>query len=76
MAEKQLLEMFGWVVEPRPKNNSYIVRLEDGRMIAAQPGGDVLRRRIRLLSGEKVRVEISAYDPTRGRITYRETRLD
>ena len=59
------------VVEEALPNTMFRVRLEDGRLILAHIGGKMRKHFIRILNGDKVTVELSPYDLTRGRITYR-----
>ena len=65
MAKKEAIEVEGKVTEPLP-NNMFKVQLADGHEVLAHLGGD-----IRILPGDKVLVELSPYDLSRGRITYR-----
>lgn len=50
---------------------NFVVELDNGISIKATPGGNIRLHHILLLAGDRVRVELSAYDLTRGRITYR-----
>jgi translation initiation factor IF-1 len=68
--KKDVLEMDGTVVEALP-NTQFKVRLDNGHEVLAYAGGKLRRFRIRVLLGDRVRVELSPYDLTRGRITYR-----
>ena len=63
-------EVVGTVVETLP-NTLFRVELEDGRKALAHLSGKMRKFRIKVLPGDKVKVELSPYDPTRGRITYR-----
>lgn len=63
-------EVEGIVKETLP-NALFRVELEDGRVILAHISGKMRKYRIRVLPGDKVKVETSPYDPNRGRITYR-----
>ncbi len=67
---KDFLEMRGEVTELMPAG-SFRVKLENGHEILAHLSGRMRMNRIRLLPGDKVRVQISPYDLTKGRITYR-----
>lgn len=69
MAEEKI-EVEGTVVEALP-NTQFRVELENGHTILAYLSGKIRKYYIRVLLGDKVRVEISPYDPTRGRIVYR-----
>ena len=60
----------GTVVEPLP-NAMFKVELENGHQVLAHSSGKMRMHRIRILPGDKVQVEITPYDLTRGRITYR-----
>ena len=60
----------GTVVEPLP-NAMFRVELENGYKVLAHSSGKMRMHRIRILPGDKVQVEITPYDMTRGRITYR-----
>ena len=60
----------GTVVEPLP-NAMFRVELDNGHMVLGKMAGKMRRNRIRVLPGDRVRVEVSPYDLTRGRIVYR-----
>jgi translation initiation factor IF-1 len=64
------LEVEGTVVEALP-NTQFLVELENKHRILAYLSGKMRKFYIRILLGDKVRVEMSTYDPTRGRIIYR-----
>jgi translation initiation factor IF-1 len=64
------IEMEGIVVEPLP-NAMFRVELENGHKVLAHISGKMRMHYIRILPGDKVVVELSPYDLTRGRITYR-----
>ena len=70
MAKEELLEMRGRVVELLP-NAMFRVELENGHKVLAHVSGKMRMNFIRILPGDKVKVELSPYDLTRGRITYR-----
>ncbi|MDO4219461.1 MAG: translation initiation factor IF-1 [Synergistaceae bacterium] len=71
MAENSnTLEVKGTVLEPLP-NAMFRVQLETGHKILAHASGKMRMNFIRILPGDKVSVEITPYDLTRGRITYR-----
>jgi translation initiation factor IF-1 len=70
MAKEEMLEMDGTVQEVLP-NTNFRVELENGATVLAYAGGRVRQHRIRILAGDRVRLEISPYDITRGRINYR-----
>jgi translation initiation factor IF-1 len=70
MAKEEMLEMDGTVQEVLP-NTRFRVTLENGANVLAYAGGRVRQNRIRILAGDRVRLEISPYDVTRGRINFR-----
>ena len=71
MADKSdVIEVKGTVLEPLP-NAMFRVQLETGHKILAHASGKMRMNFIRILPGDKVNVEITPYDLTRGRITYR-----
>lgn len=71
MAKKEeKIEMEGTVVEALP-NTMFRVELDNGHEVLAYLSGKMRRYYIRILLGDRVKVEISPYDLTRGRITYR-----
>ncbi len=70
MAVEQKLEIDGEVTEALP-NLFFRVTLENGHEVLARIAGKMRRFRIRVLPGDKVRVEVSPYDLSRGRIIYR-----
>lgn len=68
--EKDVIEFEGDVVEALP-NALFRVKLETGQVILAHVSGKIRKHFIRILPGDRVKVELSPYDLTRGRITYR-----
>jgi translation initiation factor IF-1 len=70
MAKEKGIEVEGTVVEPLP-NAMFRVELENGMVVLAHISGKMRMHYIRILPGDKVMVELSPYDLTRGRITYR-----
>ncbi|PAK86741.1 translation initiation factor IF-1 [Lentilactobacillus parakefiri] len=70
MAKDNVIEVEGKVVETLP-NAMFRVELENGHEILAHVSGKIRMHYIRILSGDKVTVEMSPYDLTKGRITYR-----
>lgn len=64
------IEVEGTVIEPLP-NAMFRVELENGHRVLAHVAGKMRMHFIRILPGDKVKVELSPYDLTRGRITYR-----
>ncbi|HEU4965580.1 MAG TPA: translation initiation factor IF-1 [Bacilli bacterium] len=70
MAKDDVIEVEGKVVEPLP-NAMFKVELENGHQVLAHVSGKIRMHYIRILPGDRVTVELSPYDLTRGRITYR-----
>ncbi|MEJ8751794.1 translation initiation factor IF-1 [Mediannikoviicoccus vaginalis] len=70
MAKKDIIEVEGKVVEALP-NTIFKVQLENGHEITAHISGKLRMNYIRILPGDKVVVELSPYDLTKGRITWR-----
>jgi translation initiation factor IF-1 len=70
MAKEEAIEVEGRVVEPLP-NAMFRVELEGGHKVLAHISGKMRMHFIKILPGDKVTVELSPYDLTRGRITYR-----
>lgn len=70
MAKDDKIELEGTVVEPLP-NARFTVELENGHMVTAHISGKIRMNYIKILTGDKVVVELSPYDLTKGRITYR-----
>ena len=70
MAKEDVIEVEGTVVETLP-NNNFKVELENGHQILAHISGKLRMNYIKILPGDKVKVELSPYDLTRGRITWR-----
>ena len=70
MAEKDRLIVEGTVVEALP-NTTFKVELDNGHTLLAHLAGRMRRNYIRVLLGDRVRVELTPYDMNRGRITYR-----
>ena len=71
MAKEDVIEVEGVVVDALP-NTHFKVELENGHIILAHISGKLRMNYIRILPGDKVTVEISPYDLTRGRITWRK----
>ncbi|MCJ7751795.1 MAG: translation initiation factor IF-1 [Armatimonadetes bacterium] len=67
---KKVIEAEGVVQEVLP-NTLYRVELENGVLVLAQACGKMRKFRIRILPGDSVKVELTPYDPNRGRIVYR-----
>ena len=70
MAKEEPIEVEGVVVEPLP-NAMFRVELDNGAKVLAHISGKMRMHYIRILPGDKVTVELSPYDLSRGRITYR-----
>lgn len=70
VAKDDVIEIEGTVVETLP-NASFKVELENGHIVLAHVSGKIRMNYIRILPGDKVTVELSPYDLSRGRITYR-----
>ena len=70
MAKEDNIELEGLVVETLP-NTTFKVRLENDHIITAHISGKMRKNRIRVLAGDKVTVEMTPYDLTKGRITFR-----
>lgn len=70
MAKEELVEFDGVVDEVLP-NTVFRVTLENGRNVTAYASGKMRKHRIRILAGDRVTVEISPYDLTKGRINFR-----
>ena len=72
MAKDDVLELEGKVVETLP-NAMFKVELENGHQVLAHISGKLRMNFIKILPGDKVKLEMSPYDLTRGRITWRST---
>jgi len=70
LAKEEPIQMTGEVIEARP-NAMFRVLLENGHEIVCHVSGKIRMNYIRILPGDKVAVEMSPYDLTKGRITYR-----
>ncbi len=70
MAKEDQIEMYGIVVETLP-NTMFRVELENGHVITAHISGKMRKHYIRILTGDTVTVEMTPYDLSKGRITYR-----
>lgn len=70
MSKSDVIEVEGKVIEPLP-NAMFRVELENGHKVLAHVSGKIRMNFIRILPGDKVTVELSPYDLTRGRIVYR-----
>jgi len=70
LAKEDVIEVEGTVVETLP-NTNFKVKLENGHELLAHISGKLRMNYIKILPGDKVRVELSPYDLSRGRITWR-----
>ncbi|HHY04439.1 MAG TPA: translation initiation factor IF-1 [Thermoanaerobacterales bacterium] len=70
MSKEDVIEVEGTVIEPLP-NAMFRVELKNGHKILAHVSGKIRMNYIRILPGDRVTVELSPYDLTRGRIKYR-----
>ena len=70
MAKEELIEMNGAVTEVLP-DSRYRVTLDNGHQLIAYSGGKMRKHHIRILAGDKVSLELSPYDLTKGSITFR-----
>ena len=72
MAKEEHIEMEGKVIDTLP-NTMFRVELENGHIITAHISGKMRKNYIRILTGDKVIVDISPYDLSKGRIVFRES---
>ncbi len=70
MSKEDLIEFNGTIMELLP-NATFRVELENGHTVLAHTSGRMRKNRIRVLAGDKVTVEMTPYDLTKGRITFR-----
>ena len=70
MPKEELIEVEGVVLEALP-NTMFRVEIQDGHVVLAHLGGKLRKHYIRILPGDKVKLELSPYDLARGRITFR-----
>lgn len=70
MAKEDVIQMEGTVVDTLP-NTMFRVEFENGHVVTAHISGKMRKHYIRILTGDKVTVELTPYDLTKGRITYR-----
>jgi translation initiation factor IF-1 len=70
MAKEDIIQMEGTVIDTLP-NTMFRVELENGHMVTAHISGKMRKHYIRILTGDKVTVELTPYDLSKGRITYR-----
>lgn len=71
MAKEEALEMLGLIEEALP-NTMFRVKLDAGHMILGHLSGKMRKFRIRILPGDRVKIALSPYDLTKGRIVFRE----
>lgn len=71
MSKEDVIEMEGTVVDTLP-NTMFRVELENGHIVTAHISGKMRKYYIRILTGDKVKVEMTPYDLSKGRIVYRE----
>ena len=71
MAKEEQIEMEGTVVDTLP-NTMFRVELENGHVVTAHISGKMRKNYIRILTGDNVKVELTPYDLTKGRITFRK----
>lgn len=70
MAKEELIEMSGMVTDVLP-DSRFRVTLDNGHQLIAYTGGKMRKHHIRILAGDKVSLELSPYDLSKGRITFR-----
>ena len=70
MAKEEAIEVEGTIIEPLP-NAMFRVELENGHKVLAHMSGKIRMHYIKILPGDQVTVELSPYDLTRGRVTFR-----
>ena len=71
MPKSDAIEMEGVIIDTLP-NTMFRVELSNGHVVTAHISGKMRKNYIRILTGDKVRVELTPYDLSKGRITYRE----
>jgi translation initiation factor IF-1 len=71
MTKEDAIEMSGVVTETLP-NTTFRVQLDNGHVVTAHISGKMRKNYIRILTGDRVKVELTPYDLTKGRITFRE----
>ncbi len=70
MAKEEVIELEGKVIDVLPQTK-FKVELDNGHVILGHVSGKIRKNNIRILAGDRVKIEMSTYDLTRGRITYR-----
>ena len=71
MAKEDHIEMSGTIIDTLP-NTMFRVELENGHIITAHISGRMRKNYIRILTGDKVKIELTPYDLTKGRIIFRD----
>lgn len=71
MAKEEQIQMSGTVVDTLP-NTMFRVELENGHIVTAHISGKMRKNYIKILTGDSVKVEVTPYDLSKGRITFRE----
>jgi translation initiation factor IF-1 len=71
MAKEEQIEMSGKVIDTMP-NTMFRVELENGHVVTAHISGKMRKNYIKILTGDTVKVELTPYDLSKGRITFRE----
>ncbi len=71
MAKEEQIEMDGTVIDTLP-NTMFRVKLDNGHMVTAHISGKMRKNYIRILTGDEVKVELTPYDLSKGRITFRK----
>jgi translation initiation factor IF-1 len=70
MAKEEQIEMDGTIIDTLP-NTTFRVQLDNGHIVTAHISGKMRKNYIRLITGDRVTVELTPYDLTKGRITFR-----
>jgi translation initiation factor IF-1 len=70
LAKEESIEMEGTIIDTLP-NTTFKVELENGHVVTAHISGKMRKHYIRILTGDKVTVQLTPYDLSKGRITYR-----
>lgn len=71
MSKEDHIEMAGTVIDTLP-NTTFRVELENGHIVTAHISGRMRKNYIRIITGDKVKVELTPYDLSKGRITFRD----
>lgn len=71
MSKEDQIEMEGTIVDTLP-NTTFRVKLDNGHIVTAHISGKIRKNYIRILTGDRVKVEMTPYDLTKGRIIYRD----